>query len=876
MDRVDDAATVAGAQTGPSSDALSSNSSGWARFTPGTLFAGRFRIVAPLGRGGMGEVYRADDLRLGQTVALKLLPDNLSHDPGRLAQFHNEVRVARTIAHRNVCRTYDIGDADGRPFMTMEYVDGEDLASLLHRIGRFPQDKAIEVARQICAGLAAAHEKGVLHRDLKPANVMIDGDGHARLTDFGLASLGGAVDNIRSGTPAYMAPETLAGKEVTERSDIYALGLVLFELFTGKRVFEANTLKELISLHESSSIASPSSVVRDLDAAVERTILRCLEHDPAKRPASAIAVSAGLPGGDQLAAALAAGETPSPEMVAAAGEQSAIQPAFGLALVAFTIVMISVLAVLSERYSVIHRIPLPRSADSLKDRAQEILERIGYSDPPADAVWGWSNFNRQFVERVGASGRLADTWNGLATGRTGTAGFWYRTSPTAIFPSFAQMLPTENDPPMTLSDMRLVKLDAHGRLVEFQSIPRQVRDTAPVHGNVDWQPLFEAAGLPPASFHEVDPQWRPRGDADDRKAWEGPLPGLADTIVRVEAASADGKPIAFTVVTPWTAATRMISSQRILGLAERLVAVTAAIIGILTIALASFLARRNLRSGHGDRRGAFRTATFVFICQAMALAIRARHYPDVGAEWTRIQGIVAIPLLNGAIAWLSYIALEPYARRFWPQLLIGWTRLLSGRVRDPLVGRDFLIGSAVGTLAALLLGMLEYLPRMLGRSATALLPSAVFLLGNRYAVASAIGVVMPAFNDAIQCLAVAVFLRIFVKRTWLVFVLSMLLTLPIAMTNLFTGANAVLQMPLFIAGVALMFAVLLNFGLLALTVAFLTMLLGEVFPMTLNMARPYAGTSVMLMLFMVALSAYGYYASRGNEPLFGRDFLGQS
>src|SRR3954449_4048281 len=132
----------------------SSSGTGWGRFAPGTLFAGRFRIVAPLGRGGMGEVYRADDLRLGQTVALKLLPDALAHDAGRLAQFHNEVRVARTIAHRNVCRTYDIGDADGRPFMTMEYVDGEDLSSLLRRIGRFPQDKAIEVARQICAGLA--------------------------------------------------------------------------------------------------------------------------------------------------------------------------------------------------------------------------------------------------------------------------------------------------------------------------------------------------------------------------------------------------------------------------------------------------------------------------------------------------------------------------------------------------------------------------------------------------------------------------------------------------------------------------------------------------------------------------------------------------
>ncbi len=275
----------------------------------------------------MGEVYRADDLKLGQTVALKLLPDHLAGDPGRLAQFHNEVRIARTISHRNVCRTYDIGEADDTPFLTMEYVDGEDLASLLRRIGRFPQDKAIEVARQMCAGIAAAHERGVLHRDLKPANVMIDGEGHVRITDFGLAAVAGTVEDIRTGTPAYMAPEQLAGREVTERSDIYALGLVLFELFTGKRVFEASSLQDLLRLHETDSVATPTSLIRDLDPAIERVILRCLERDPARRPSSALAVSAALPGGDQLAAALAAGETPSPEMVAAAGEQSALRPA---------------------------------------------------------------------------------------------------------------------------------------------------------------------------------------------------------------------------------------------------------------------------------------------------------------------------------------------------------------------------------------------------------------------------------------------------------------------------------------------------------------------------------------------------------------------
>src|SRR3954464_1070904 len=396
--------TRAPGEASAGSTLTSSSGTGWGRFAPGTVLAGRFRMVAPLGRGGMGEVYRADDLKLGQTVALKFLPDELIHDAARLAQFHNEVRVARTISHRNVCRTYDIGDADGRPFLTMEYVDGEDLSSLLRRIGRFPQEKAVEVARQICAGVAAAHERGVLHRDLKPANVMIDGEGHVRLTDFGLAMAvtagadpkSGADHNIRAGTPAYMAPEQLAGREVTQRSDIYALGLVLFELFTGKRLFEAKTLNDLISLHESSSIATPTSVVRDLDVAVERAILRCLEREPAKRPTSALAVSAALPGGDQLAAALAAGETPSPEMVAAAGEQSALQPAIGAGLVAFTLLMLALLTLASDRFAIVHRIPLPRSNDSLTDRAQELIERFGYTDAPADTVRGW-NFDTEYL-----------------------------------------------------------------------------------------------------------------------------------------------------------------------------------------------------------------------------------------------------------------------------------------------------------------------------------------------------------------------------------------------------------------------------------------------------------------------------------------------
>ena len=154
------------------------------RFLPGRLIASRYRIIALLGKGGMGEVYRADDLTLGQAIALKFLPDAAASDEGLLERFRNEVRIARRVSHPNVCRVYDVGDVDGQTFFTMEYVDGEDLASLLRRIGRLPQDKAVEIARQLCAGLAAAHAKGVLHRDLKPANIMLDGRGQVVITDF--------------------------------------------------------------------------------------------------------------------------------------------------------------------------------------------------------------------------------------------------------------------------------------------------------------------------------------------------------------------------------------------------------------------------------------------------------------------------------------------------------------------------------------------------------------------------------------------------------------------------------------------------------------------------------------------------------------------
>src|SRR3954468_23045363 len=257
------------------------------RFPPGALLAGRYRIISRLGKGGMGEVFRADDLVLRQQVALKFLPESATNNLNLLTRFYDEVRITRQISHKNVCRVYDIGEVDGQPYLSMEYIDGEDLGSLLRRIGRLPADKATEFARKLCAGVAAARAQGALHRDLNPANIMIDSRGELRVTDFGLAAIAQQLqgDEIRNGTPAYMAPEQLTGTEVSAQSDLYAVGLILYEMFTGKLPFQADTVAEITRLRTESRATNPSTVIGDLDKGIERAILRCLEPDPKMRPA---------------------------------------------------------------------------------------------------------------------------------------------------------------------------------------------------------------------------------------------------------------------------------------------------------------------------------------------------------------------------------------------------------------------------------------------------------------------------------------------------------------------------------------------------------------------------------------------------------------
>ncbi len=463
--------------------------------------------MALLGRGGMGEVYRAEDLRLTQVVAIKFLPEALSRDASALARFHSEVRVARQVSHPNVCRVFDIGDAEGIPFLTMEYVDGEDIASLIRRIGRLPQDKATEISRQICAGLAAAHERGVVHRDLKPANVMLDGSGKVRLTDFGLAGIASTIQGaeIRAGTPAYMAPEQLSGKEVTTKSDIYSLGLVMYEILTGKRAYDAATLPELIKAREEAALTNPSTLVRDLDPLIERVILRCLEKDPAKRPASALQVSAALPGGDPLAAALAAGETPSPEMVAAAGETEGLNPRIGLLCLVGVCLLLAALLGIAKRSKMVSYISFGPSPDVLTAKANDIIRSFGYTDSPVDTAQGFE-LMRDYLQHIAETVKTPQRWDVLKQDEPPALMFWYRQNPRTL----VTFSPVDNlvygriqpdEPPMTASGGRSIELSPQGNMLVFRATPPQVDEplTEPPAAP-DWSKLFVAAGLNQSQF----------------------------------------------------------------------------------------------------------------------------------------------------------------------------------------------------------------------------------------------------------------------------------------------------------------------------------------------------------------------------------------
>jgi len=255
--------------------------------TRGTMFAGRYEIIEELGKGGMGRVYRVEDTKLKQEVALKFIKPEIARDKKTIERFRNELKLARNIRHKNVCGMFDLSEAEGTHFITMEYIRGEDLKGFIHRSGQLAVGTAVRIAKQVCEGLSEAHKRGVVHRDLKPGNIMIDKEGNAQIMDFGIARsleakrITGA--GMMLGTPEYMSPEQAEVKEVDKRSDIYSLGVILFEMVTGRVPFEGETPLGIAMKHKSETPKDPKELNAQIPGDFSQVILKCLEKDREKR-----------------------------------------------------------------------------------------------------------------------------------------------------------------------------------------------------------------------------------------------------------------------------------------------------------------------------------------------------------------------------------------------------------------------------------------------------------------------------------------------------------------------------------------------------------------------------------------------------------------
>ena len=853
------AETVAVDRAGGASISHISSSSSAAdegRFLPGTLIGGRYRIIGLLGRGGMGEVYRATDLALGQSVALKFLPEEAAQNQRLLERFHGEVRIARQVSHPNVCRVYDIGQAEGMPFISMEYVDGEDLSSLLLRIGRLPADKALETARKLCAGLAAAHDRGIIHRDLKPQNIMINKRGDVVIMDFGLAAVAEQLSGaeVRNGTPAYMAPEQLRGSEVTAKSDIYALGLVLYELFTGKRPFNANTVQAMLRQQESVQLTSMTSIAADIDPGVEKAIRRCLDPNPALRPANVLSVAAALPGGDPLAAALAAGELPSPELVASAGKQEGLAPRYSIPCLVVIALCLCAAVALRARYAAVMHTPLDSSPEVLAHQAREMARSFGYTRKPADSALSLAD-RGELLDRLRRlpQPQAWDDW--LASEAPIKAD--YRESLSALAASpYGEV--TDDNPAPTTPGMVHVVLDGGGRLREFQANP--YRDAQPLAPPVQPEAVFHAAGLDMATFTEIPPAFVPAGATDQVRSWKGPHPRIPGLNLTVDEASWKGRITQVSVRFDWPKGTGPGPAQA--GLATRvqgIVLLCLSVTGLLAVVL---LARRNWRLGRVDRKGALRLGAARCLLGFVAWIGTVHAIPDESmipfffancASW----------LMWGAALALLYVALEPLVRARWPHTIITWGRLLAGRWLDAQVGSHILIGATAG---ALIWVAAEWLDDWQS-GALGTLGGLSSALGTRQWFAAHAAIMEASLLFGLLVFFSICGLRRLVKKDIPAAILAALLLL-LSNVGIFTLPDWKVKVIIYVGMYSVLLFVLLRLGLVATMAAIFFIDATNLITLGTDWTTWYTPAGLASFLLLLGIAIFAFWRSLGTRELF--------
>jgi serine/threonine-protein kinase len=605
--------------------------------------------------------------------------------------------------------------------------------------------------------------------------------------------------------------------------------------------------------------------VDDLDPAVELAIMRCLQKEPGQRPKSARAVAAGLPGGDPLAAALAAGETPSPEMVAAAGEQGAIEKWRGLCCLAGVALGLALVCWLAQRTYLVNQVALDRHPESLTDTARQLIEKFGYTNKPAMQAHGFRNEGKDTLH----------FWWGINNEAKDTVRFWYRQSPIPTIAgyyyndwaeeSFARI--AAGNPSWFVPGELGVKLEAAGKLRCFRALPPSTVDSPKVQAKPDWQTWFpkEVTGFDLMALQPIEDRGPTPPDAFDQlQVWCAGKAGTAGEFY-VQAAAYSGKPVYFQVFSPAefqgpSPGTQQASSSRQLGESMMLSLI------FLVLSGAGVLAWRNFHLGRGDRKGALRVAFFIFCAGMLRWLFLASHIAG-GLEVPVFVIGAAQALWGAAFFWLCYLALEPHVRRLWPQVLISWSRLVNGQWRDPLVGQNVLLGVLAGVFASAVFQFEVLAPASFGLTPQPFIPSHPLMLDGPLAVAGYLLVLIIRRLSDTLFLLMTLFLFRLVLRRGLLASCAFVVVWTVA-DVLFYGSHPVLGW--FSEGIffSLLLWVYLRLGFLAGIVMMLTQWALGSAPLTTNFSAWYAGNGLAVVAFFLALAAFGFYTSQAGRPIF--------
>ena len=563
------------------------------------------------------------------------------------------------------------------------------------------------------------------------------------------------------------------------------------------------------------------------------------------------------------------GETPSPQMVAASGETTGLAPRIALACLAAVILGVILFVAVGIKENGLARVHPENPPEVLAKKSREIISSLGYPGQPVDSAGGFT-YDYDFLDFLGKSNTPHPQWDRVLSEQPPLLRYWFRQSPRELSPDgfwSASLTPgvvTLTDPPLTHSGMIEVQLDPDGRLLDFLAMPPEKEESPQPARPADWHTLFAAAGLDQTQFRTAEPIWNSLAASDTRAAWDGVWPGSGRPL-HVEAAALHGKPVSFSLSGPWTKAWRMNQAEKTRAdKTSRMIGLT---IALVIIGSGLFLAYRNHSRGKSDRQGALRLAAIIFALELSVCLFRS-HFVLTFDTIGILIFAVSTGLFVSAFIWILYLALEPYVRRHWPQMIISWTRLISGRFRDPLVGRDLLYGTLLGVCWLFVFEVGSFF--LIRAGDRPMLANSEFLQGFRESVALGFVNIVTSIQSTLIFFFLLVLLRVLVKNRW---VAALLFALLFTVPKVLGSDHPWIETPIWFTIYGIAAFALVRFGLIVLAMGVLSVDILLNIPITLDFSNWYAARSLGVVLGFVAIAAWGFYTSLAGQRLWKEDLF---